>query len=60
MPDEKKQSTLADQVRSAQRSMESWPEWMREAARFAGQPREFEKAAARGPAQPDPSKQTKP
>ena len=35
-----KPSTLGEQVKSAQRSMKTWPEWMREAAKFAGQPRQ--------------------
>lgn len=39
MATNEKPSTLADQVKSAQRSMETWPEWLRDSAKFAGQPR---------------------
>ena len=59
MPEKRKPSTLADQVRSAQRSIQSWPEWMREAAHFAGQPREFEEPAASKPGKPEPTKDSK-
>jgi hypothetical protein len=45
MPDENKPSTLGDQIKSAQESMRNWPEWMREAARFSGQPGPGESSA---------------
>jgi hypothetical protein len=38
MPDENKPSTLGDQIKSAQESLRTWPEWMRDAAKFSGQP----------------------
>lgn len=34
----RKASTLGDQVKAARESMKTWPEWMREAARFSGEP----------------------
>jgi hypothetical protein len=38
MPDENKSSTLADQIKSAQESIRTWPEWLRDSAKFSGQP----------------------
>lgn len=38
MPDENKSSTLGDQIKSAQESVRNWPEWLRDCAKFSGQP----------------------
>ena len=38
MPDENKPSTLGDQIKSAQESISTWPKWLRDAAKFSGQP----------------------
>lgn len=38
MADENKPSTLGDQIKSAQESVRSWPDWLRDAAKFSGQP----------------------
>jgi len=32
----RKKSTLARQIDSAQKSMEAWPSWMKQTARFEG------------------------
>jgi hypothetical protein len=38
MPDDNKPSTLGDQIKSAQESVRSWPDWLRDAAKVSGQP----------------------
>ena len=47
MPDESKPSALADQIRSAQESIRSWPAWLRDSAKFSGQPGPNESRADR-------------
>jgi hypothetical protein len=59
MPDESKPSTLADQIKSAQESIRSWPAWLRNSAKFSGQPGPNESRADRQIDRADQSGATK-
>lgn len=56
MTKEAKTSALGDQIKSAQKSMQTWPEWMRDAAKFSGQPANTEKGTVSGKSDEDTKK----